>query len=243
MKRRDLLKFIKTQLDIIKPVFPVAELYLKSENIPEISISRTMLISGAPKVEELQDFFTKFNYDHALPEDCVVFYQNSDEVLVSHLIDLDMKSLGLSWRGRIWKWDDLKEIRTQEEFDEKVFASYWRFIVVQNDNDYFARHEISPAYRNPGYSIGGFPDFRNGIVSFIEFLKSKRNSDQIDPEYDRVVIFSRKEPNRNFTRSVPSFFNGKNFITYGALENEIKRSGEDCVVDAIHESIMKQLTP
>lgn len=236
MRRSELLKFIKAQLEKLGAQFPVYELYIHPGNLSEVSVGRTMLVEGASSEKAIVDIFSKY-HSTLIEGNCISRYDNPDSILASELIAPNARDLSLNWRGRFYKWEDLNISGSKVDFDEKVLASYWRLIITRKDDDYFTRYEISPTYYNPGHSTAGQKDFRGGINSFLKFLLSLRERWQVDPRFDRIVVFARVEPTKNFTRCTPDFFNGENYINFEGLKAELNNIGEAGVVDQIYDSI------
>lgn len=236
MKRNELLKFIKKHLEKLGAELPIHEVYIYSGNLSEVHVGRTLLIEGAPSETDIVNLFHKF-HKVLIEGNCISRYDTFDSILDSKLISQNARELSLNWRGRFYKWEDLISCKNKEEFDEKVLASYWRLIITKKDDDYFTRHEISPTYYNPGHSTGGLKDFKDGIESFLKYLFRLREQWQLDPKFDRIVIFARLEPTKNFTRCLPAFFNGKNYISFEDLQKEIDSSSKSNIIDQIYTSI------
>lgn len=238
MRRRFILDCFDRYLRDLNAEFPITEVLLDPNRIEEISVFRSMLIEGEQTNEDIINFFDEYCAgDNVLSNAQIQTYESYDDIRDSQLIDPNDTSLTFNWRGRLWKWDDLQGVANQDEFREKVFASYWRFIVTKRNNEYFSRFEISPSFYTPGHSTAGMEDFRKGITNFIEFLESKREINQADLNFDRIVFFSRQEPNRQFGRCNPNFFNGANFLSLNDFLVSIANQGQDEIVNQIHNSI------
>lgn len=237
MKRDDLLKFLANHFQRSTIGYPIFEVYLGPRQSKKISVSRTVMIGGDTTTEKI---IRIFGHHHVIVDiGCVAEYKNGDELIESRLISRSSSGPEINWRGRLLKWSDLENINAGQ-FEEKVFSSYWRLLVTRRDADYFTRFEMSPSYYSPGHSTPGFPNYKKQIAEFVRYLKSLRDGFQVDPDCDRVVIFGRKEPEKKFSRCLPAFFGGSNFISYKDLEAQI-RQNEDLVVDQIYDAVQSVL--
>lgn len=240
MKRLDLLNFLKDHFSKSSIKYPIVEVLLKTDDSSEFTVERTLMIGGAPNTSEIKELFAAKG-GIRLSDESFATYNDETELIQSKLIDPNRTELSINWRGRLWSWTDIASIQDKRSFTEKILASYWRFLVTQKDDEFFARHEITPAYFNPGFSTPGLSDFRNQIKQFIEFLKFKKARGQLDYKNDRLVFFARKEPSKQFLRCFPTFMHGNNYATFSDLESYIDTKGIDGAVEEIRKSIAEKL--
>lgn len=89
-----------------------------------------------------------------------------------------------NWRGRVLRASEI----TTETDPTKLLRSWWRLVVTRRallnqSAEYFVRHDISPTFYSPGYSVAGGQEWKDAVRSNLRNIFGK-----YVPAYDHLAL-------------------------------------------------------
>lgn len=172
---------------------------MRSGKFPQIKHQRLMVLTG---VQNPQDVATLCNNRdllmdvHSYPD--LQSYENNYSFTP---VDVDPT---YNWRGRVLRFGTDFDLNTsQVDFEKTFLKSYWRFILTQRENQFYANHDLTPVFYHPGSSTVGQDSPLPGVMAFLKYIYidySTQTPGRFDPDYDYVVLYGKKEGNVNLKK-------------------------------------------
>lgn len=144
-------------------------------------------------------FYSELTMQHFEPE--LQFYENLDELGKSTFLPLNLNKLENNWRGRLFR-ADATSLSDETRIRKSLLESTWRVIITRDsEENFYVRHDIYPAFYLPGFSVAGFPQFKDSLASSIDAI-IRNDGRLVDKDFDTIKFFG-KGANSNHFQPIP----------------------------------------
>lgn len=206
MKRTFILEQIRSHISAANLRGSIGEIKIRSLSLE--AKSRTFFLAECTReqLSERTDALSDFlEAQHPGQYSCAEnIFQNIDGMLAEIREGDDGVALENNWRCRLMRPEQF-DFSSEERLKETTMNATWRVFITHDPRGYSTRHDIYPALWYPGYSIGVFPDYRNGLRTELKTI-SRDDGIIADRNFDVVKLFVKSNPSKNYSQigtSVP----------------------------------------